>query len=300
MSDSKTTLSDAIAESFDKVEDSEKDVNNSEQVSETVETKTEPEVGADQSENVESFAEKSELKGRTPEELEEIYQNWNRSYTQKRQKEREELRALQSKLEEYEKMNKQTIPSQLQNASADIESPDLKTQQALAKKEYNLGNMSIDEYTQYVAQLAAEEARRATVETLQAREDEQYQQSALREFNNLDERFDDKFINEDSPEFNETNAWMYTQVAGQMADALDIYIKKNGTSVGFDTKGTAKDFIKRFDTYVDSLVKNRVTQSNKVAQEKQKHYAKFTPKGTGTPSISSGKSDLRSLINESF
>lgn len=299
MSDSTNKLSDAIAESFDKIEDST-NINNSSEESEQPVKKTEtPEVNNDQSESEESFAEKAELKGRTPEELEEIYQNWNRSYTQKRQKEREELKALQAKVAEYEKMSANRTPSQAMQQS-DIESPDLKTQQAIAKKQYSLGNMSIDDYTAYVAQLAAEEARRATVETLQAREDEQYQQSALREFNNLDQRFDDRFINPDSPEFNETNAWMYSQVATQMAEALDDYIKENGTSVGFNTKEMAKEFISRFDTYVDSLVKNRVVESNRVAQEKQKHFSRVTPKGTGASSVSGGKRDLRSLLNESF
>jgi hypothetical protein len=303
MADSNINLSDAIAESYDKIEDSEKQVNNSEsqevETSETVETPKE--VNSDQSEEVEAFAEKVDTKGKTPEELEEIYQNWNKSYTQKRQKEREELRQLQSRIQELEKLQGQSLnTSQVKSVSKDIESPDLQSQQAEAAKQFNLGNMSVEEYTRYVTQLAQEEARRATEDIISAREDEKYQESALAEFNQLDDRFNVKYTNPDSPEYNETYSWMYSQVTQQMADALEAYQKENGTSVGFPTKEVAKEAILRFDKYVDSLVKTRVQQSNQVAKTKSLSYAKARPSGTSTSSRPQGKTDLRSLINESF
>lgn len=49
-----------------------------------------------------NFADKPSLEGKTPEELDAIYKDWQRSYTQKRQAEKEELRKLQERLNEYE------------------------------------------------------------------------------------------------------------------------------------------------------------------------------------------------------
>jgi len=50
----------------------------------------------------ETFADKPSLEGKTPEELEAIYKDWQKSYTQKRQAEKEQLRALEEKLSQYE------------------------------------------------------------------------------------------------------------------------------------------------------------------------------------------------------
>lgn len=47
----------------------------------------------------ESFADKPELEGKSPEELEEIYTNWQRAYTQKRQAEKKELAKIREEME---------------------------------------------------------------------------------------------------------------------------------------------------------------------------------------------------------
>lgn len=50
----------------------------------------------------ETFADKPSLEGKTPEELESIYKDWQKSYTQKRQAEKEEMKKLQERLAELE------------------------------------------------------------------------------------------------------------------------------------------------------------------------------------------------------
>ena len=72
-----------------------------------VEPKVEPEVEPKEEITEESFAEKGELEGKTPEELEEIYKAWNRAYTAKRQKETQELKDYQTKIADLEKKIKE-------------------------------------------------------------------------------------------------------------------------------------------------------------------------------------------------
>lgn len=55
-----------------------------------------------ETETEETFAEKPSLEGKTPEELESIYKDWQKSYTQKRQAEKEEIKKLQERLSELE------------------------------------------------------------------------------------------------------------------------------------------------------------------------------------------------------
>lgn len=72
------------------------------------ESKTEPEKEVKEEaekvepETEETFADKPDLSGKTPEELEKIYKDWQKSYTQKRQAEKEEFKKLQSRLSELE------------------------------------------------------------------------------------------------------------------------------------------------------------------------------------------------------
>lgn len=73
------------------------------------ETKPEKEVegevedkAEEEAETEETFADKPSLEGKTPEELESIYKDWQKSYTQKRQAEKEEMKKLQERLSELE------------------------------------------------------------------------------------------------------------------------------------------------------------------------------------------------------
>jgi DNA repair ATPase RecN len=72
---------------------------------ETPQEETKPE---EQLEEEETFAQKPELEGKSPEELEEIYHSWNKAYTQKRQAEKQELARMAERLQELE----QQIPQE--------------------------------------------------------------------------------------------------------------------------------------------------------------------------------------------
>jgi len=112
----------------------------------------------------ETFADKPELAGKSPEELEEIYQNWQKAYTQKRQAEKEEMKALREKVAQLE----------------------LKVPQ---EPEKPIDQMTPQELQEYFAQRATKIADNA--------KENAYIESQEKAFYELDPR-----LNEDSPEFN--------------------------------------------------------------------------------------------------
>lgn len=90
------------------------------------ESETKPEAEADEvkeeaedkaeAEVEEKFADKPDLDGKSPEELEKIYQDWQKAYTQKRQAEKEEMHKLQERMKELEaKAPKQEKPVEEMN-----------------------------------------------------------------------------------------------------------------------------------------------------------------------------------------
>ncbi len=284
MSDSK--LRDVISQNVD----DEKNINN-ETATEAKEPETPPVKETKEVEQEELLKVPVETKKLTPEQLEEIRSEWNRKYTQTRQKEKEELRNYEARVKEYEeKLQK------LESRSDRIQNPDLQEQRQEVQEQFDLGNLTIEQYTAQLRALNAEDARRIAREVVSESEDQSNQQNMLVEFNRLDERFDAKYTDQNSPEYNATNAWLYRQVAGQMAAALDEHIARTGSSKGFDTKGKALEFIEQFDRYADEVVKSRVSQSTNKAQIRAQEVSRNKPRGTTGQSVTTQKRDLRSLI----
>lgn len=246
-----------------------------------------------------SFAEKVDTKGLTPEQLEEIYEGYNKKYTQRRQKEREEIREYQRKLAEYEAKKEQPVAKQTQ-----IEAPDLQQAGEEAKKQVQLGNLSLEDYTNYMRELFREDAKRIAEETYgnisKTEKHESYSNQMLEGFNSLDDRFNDKYVNPESPEYSEVNKNLYEYVAGRMATLLDAYIAENGSSVGFDWKTPAEATIKQFDSLVDAQIRARAKTQTISAQSKANQFSKTTPKGTTNRSVSATPESLDDLLKKSI
>jgi len=132
------------------------------------------------------------------------------------------------------------------------------------------------------------------------REDSSNQEQMLQRFNALDERFDPKFTDPESPEYNEINNWLYSSVASELGHALQAHIERTGSSKGFDSDGMAKEAIKRFDKYIDSVVTNKIKESTTNAQNKAVVVGRSTPQGKSSPSNTVGSRNLRELINSNM
>lgn len=260
-----------------------------------VEAKTEaPEVKPDAKEQPkeepqeEAFAEKTELAGKTPEQLEEIYQNWQKAYTAKRQKETQELKEYQAKLAELEKKVSQPAPA--------VNANDVKNAEQEAREQVELGNMTVQQYTDYMKQVMVEQARdvaRQEYQTLIAQEREnQLANKALEQFEATDNR-----LNKFSPEYNES---FKNEVQRELAEKLDEHLEKNGSYEGFDSKALTKEIVDRRDAQLDEIIKKRTIQSTQAAKMREAKSKKSSMKGISKDGQSIGGNSIRDILEEAI
>ncbi len=279
-----STLRDAVKKSIDEST-----------VTEQAEPETpeapEPEV-SDTPQGEESFAQKGELKGRTAEELEEIYQNWNKSYTQKRQSETAELKALREErdqltqrlqgLEQKSSTNPQQVAQDYQGEQEDV-------LQLLQQ-----GRITPVQYHQMIQQIIQSEARKIARDEFgnlsSEREEESRQQTALSEVNSLDERF-----TENAPTYDKA---MHRAILADVGEELDTYIAEQGNSIGFDHKAVANRLISEWNARIDAEVKARTQKSTQVARDQSGKFAKQNPKGSPAKSVSTEPKNLREIFAE--
>lgn len=247
------------------LKNSDENVTSSEHEEES--TTQEPEVEetnpvVQEDEDVKPFAEKPELNGKSPEELEQIYKDWNSNYTKTRQREREELREYQNRLAQLEQ-----YVQLVQSEGTEVQNPGLQDKRDYVQEQFDLGNMDLNQYTEYMRQIIKEDARSATQEVLQeqyqqdlAQQDEMYQTSALQEFVGVDER-----LNQDNPNF---NPLMFRTLAQDMGALLDQHIEQHGSSIGFNSRDIASQLVNQYDSYINQQVASRIRNSTQAARAK--------------------------------
>jgi len=235
----------------------------------------------------EVFAEKGELAGRTPEQLEEIHKNWQRSYTEKRQKETHQLKELQAELEMLR--NQPQAPSVPQDTSVQERAEE--AQQAL-----DVGQMTVSQYTDYMRDLAIEEARNAARDEFQTQvttqREETLAETALDKFQTADTR-----LSTFSPEFNES---FRDEVQRELADVLDEHLETTGSYKGFDTATVTKQIVERRDQELDDIIKKRTIDSTKAAQMREAKAKKSQVRGSTSNGQPVGGNSFRDILNETL
>lgn len=230
----------------------------------------------------EVFAEKSELTGKTPEQLEEIYKNWQRSYTEKRQKETQRIKEMEAEL------------ARLKQVQPQAQQPTVEQRAQEAQQALDLGQMSVSQYTEYMKNLAAESAREAAREeyqTLIAEEREnQLASKALEQFEAADSR-----LNQHSPEFNES---FKNEVQRELAELLDAHLEKEGSYKGFDAASLTKQIIERRDKELDDIIKTRTQQSTQAAKMREAKTKKAEVRGSTSDGQSIGGNSIRNILSE--
>ncbi len=238
-------------------------------------------------EEVETFATKGELKGKTPEELEEVHKNWQRSYTEKRQRETQELKALKAELESLKAPKEQ---------AQELSVPQIRQEMGQAQQDLQLGRMSVEEYTTYMTDLMKAEARQIAREeftTLTSEQQEQqYQEQAFQAFQQADER---GRLNPNSPTADEA---LIKDVQDHLAIELEAHIQENGSSKGFDAGSIAKARVEQYDARIDEIVKTRTKQSTQLAEARAVKANKSLTRGTNADSSPNQGSSIRDVLSE--
>ena len=277
-----STLRDAVQKSIDESTVTDQ--------AEQTPTAPEPEDSANVVEE-ESFAPKGELKGRTAEELEEVYQNWNKAYTQKRQSETAELKELREAKEQLEQ--------RLKGLEGQTSSPQKVAEEYQGEQDDVLqllqqGRITPAEYHQRLQQIIQSQARaiaREEFESLSSsHEEESRQQTALSEVVSLDERLVENSPTEDKA--------MRRSILADVGEELDAYLQTHGNSIGFDHKAVANRLITEWNARIDAEVKVRTQKSTQVARDQSGKFAKQNPKGSPAKSVSTEPKNLRDIFAE--
>lgn len=275
-------------------ETSEGTITNSDTQEQPTEVKTAPDAqnGAvmtnpveNREESIKPFADKPPLADKTPSQLEEIYQNWQKKYTQQRQTEKAELKKYQA---EMAKLQKQLDERQQYTQPAQGQS--IQSQKDEVARQYELGNMSLEQYTAYMKDLVSQDVLSQVSAMQQAQYEEIYQNGLLNEFFTLDERLDQNNPNY-SPRF-------LKMVTSEMAEQLDSYIANNGTSQGFPVKELAQKIITEYDNEVNEMMKTRVQSNAQIARAKAASTARNTPGGTSATTKSTAGRSFKQILEE--
>lgn len=231
------------------------------------ETKPETEVKEEEAEKAEpeeeAFADKPDLSGKTPEELEEIYKNWQKSYTQTRQAEKAREKEMAEKLAQYEKTLSQ-----------------FKAQEP----EKPINEMTVEELQQHFATKAQEIAKTA--------QENSYIEAQEKSFYELDKRLD-----EDHPEHDPN---LFYSVVGQVTKLRDQFESDKGTVVGFDFVGEAKKVISAYDEAVKQKVQSYLKRNNETARGKVQESSKANPKSSSAKLKKAGGLDLEEAFEEAL
>ena len=189
------------------------------------------------------------MSGKTPEELEEIYKNWQRAYTKKRQAEKAELEEYRKRLEELEKQQTGKFKQ-------------------LTEEEFS--RLSPEEQVQYIRQQVEQEK--------QIEQENAYIEAQEKTFYSLDPR-----LNEDSPDYDPVFA---NFVNSRLSEERDKFEAVGKSIIEFDFIGKAKDIIKDFENYLQSRTQKYLQKQKKIARTRSEDFAKQSPqtvKGKAKP-----------------
>lgn len=237
----------------------------------------------------ETFIEDKDLTGMTPEQLLATKKEWEKAYTIKRQKETAQLKEYQAKIAELESLRSQA-PVQPQNGHS------IEDRANEAYRMANLGQMSIEDYTQYMQDLNAERAReiaREEYENLHKAEREtRLAEDSLEKFRSADPRLD-----ENSPDFDE---YFKSEVQREIADLLDQHLEQHQSYEGFDAAALTKQIVERRDKQIDEIIKKRTQQSTQAAKMRDAKLRKSEVRGTTSQSQQVGGNSFRSILSETL
>jgi len=182
--------------------------------------------------------------------------------------------------------------AQLESAPA----PQVQDKAQEAQKQVELGNMSMQEYTDYMKTLFSEEARRIahdeiTQVTNQQQED-QLANKAVSDFSQADPR-----LNLNSPDSDEKFA---VEVQRELADLLDEHLEKTGGYKGFDTSELTKNIVARRDAELDDIIKKRTQDSTQAAKMREAKYKKGEVRGSTVSSQSVGGNSIRNILSDTL
>lgn len=191
-----------------------------------------------------------------PPKLQKVYKDLQKGFTQGRQKDREEVQLLKQQLE------------------------DLKAQLNPQQPEENL---SPEEYVD-----------RLVEQKVTAKKIEDFRDTALKEYNEIDPRLDNSEGNESYDQI------MDSVIGAQMDKLLDDHVQQNGSELGFDYKTHGKELVKQWDEYLRTHFEKKIKTQREIATKKSTGLRQLNPRGTTSEVKPSGAMSIESAVEAAW
>ncbi len=274
--DDAPTLADAFAKASAQADSTLKDEPTKEEP--TVEAPTEEAVKATPTEE-KPKTEESDFESIDPDalppELQKVYKNLHKGFTQGRQKDSEARKAAEEKAR------------QLEERLAKIEQGLPPSQPKQPERQF----ANQEEYLSYLAEQKAKEA-------LHKERVSSYREQALADYEEADERLKRPSEGKENPSYDE---WMDRSISGTLDELLAEYVAKNGSELGFDHKGETKRLIKEWEDYRERQVKSYVEKQNQLIKSKAAETRTKNPKtsaGKAEPKKATSLSEAMEMARE--
>lgn len=197
-----------------------------------------------------------------PEQLKGTYKSLQADYTRKRQKETSEIKELRAEVE------------RLRQYGVETKNPTLR--QPLPPSPINPIEQMID---RKIEAQKIEEAYQKEVA---------YVEGAQKEFVALDER-----LNSELPSY---DPYMAHAIEHSLATLRGEYEQKNGTVIGFDFIGQAKQLIEGWGKYLENINKGFVARQNEIARSSAQKSQVQNPKKTPADAKKSGSMTIEEAM----
>lgn len=199
-----------------------------------------------------------------PPELQSVYKDLQKGFTQGRQKDREEVNQLRNQLIEYQ-------------AKLDaLSRGEVPQERALSPEEY-------------IAKVAD---RVVTEKSVNA-----FRDQALKDYNSFDPRLTKPEDGQESETYDPT---MDAVIGAQMDKALQDHIDANGSELGFDHKSQLKELVSNWDAYKQREINAFLEKQKKMAKQSEGKLSKFSPKATTNDTTPTANMSIEDAVKYAF
>lgn len=210
----------------------------------------------------------------TPEML-KVYKGWQADYTKTRQREKAELQEYKDKLTKFEQSPSGTQTEKVNDFN-----------NAKANGEID-PNMSFQDYSRLLIDKAKEEFK----SEFKTDQENEYLGNQEKEFLNIDPRF------QEGPGLDKV---LLNHVASELSILRNTYEEENGTIIGFDFIGQAKELIAGYDSRISESNQAFIKKQNELAKAKTLQSQKVNPNSRNTTGTPNGTMSIRDAIGKSF
>ncbi len=189
--------------------------------------------------------------------FEQMKKNFDKGFTQGRQKDREEITILRKELEELK--------------------ASVSTQEAVEEQ------LTPEEYVD-----------RLVDQKVTAKKIEDFRDTALKEYNEIDPRLNNSEGNESYDQI------MDSVIGAQMDKLLDEHVQQNGSELGFDYKTHGKELVKQWDEYLRTHFEKKIKTQREIATKKSTGLRQLNPRGTTSEVKPSGAMSIESAVEAAW